>query len=140
MKAKIIRFLPLLLWAAIIFATSANPQPYAWLPASWRAPINPAEPSSPSWDEVLGRVSHAGEYAILAILAARAIVWKARIKPAHLIFAWAGSALYGLSDEIHQMYVPGRAFQIGDLALDSFGAFIGIFIFFLYRRKSASTL
>lgn len=139
MKPLLLRWLPLLLWAAIIFATSANSEPYQLLPASWKAPINPAEPSSPSWDEVLGWVSHTGEYAILAFLAARALAWKARARPVHLIFAWAGSALYGLSDEIHQMFVPGRTFQLGDLALDFFGALIGIFLFVLFRRKSGST-
>jgi VanZ family protein len=101
-------------------------------------PINPADPASPSWDEVLGRFSHAGEYAVLGLLAARAIAWKGRAKPIQLFTAWAGSALYGLSDEIHQIYVPGRAFQLGDLALDMIGAFLGIFLYSFIQRRFVS--
>jgi len=133
-----VRWLPLLLWAAFIFATSANPQPYQLLPANWMQPINPANHTSLSWDEVLGRFSHAGEYAVLGLMAARAIAWKSRAKPIQLAMAWAGSTLYGLSDEIHQMYVPGRTFQLGDLVLDMIGAFLGIFLFFIVQRNIIS--
>ena len=34
-------------------------------------------------------------------------------------------ALYGLSDEIHQVYVPGRVFQVRDLAADFLGGAFG---------------
>ena len=33
---------------------------------------------------------------------------------------------YGFSDEIHQLFVPGRAFEISDLAMDGLGSLIGI--------------
>ncbi len=36
------------------------------------------------------------------------------------------AVLYALSDEIHQIFVPGRAFQISDIAVDAAGAAIGI--------------
>ena len=37
-------------------------------------------------------------------------------------------AVYALSDEIHQIFVPGRAFQLIDLAVDLAGFAIGIAI------------
>ena len=55
------------------------------------------------------------------------------------------SFLYALSDEIHQYFVPGRAFQISDLAVDTSGAIIGVVVWFVLfiliktiikRRKS----
>ncbi len=35
---------------------------------------------------------------------------------------------YGLSDEIHQLYVPGREFSIVDLYADGIGAVMGVFV------------
>jgi len=39
------------------------------------------------------------------------------------------SILYGVLDEFHQYFVPGRYFSVGDMAIDSFGV---IFAFFTY--------
>jgi len=36
--------------------------------------------------------------------------------------------LYGLSDEIHQLYVTGREFSVFDLMADAVGSVIGIWI------------
>ena len=48
---------------------------------------------------------------------------------------WLGRAvivcvLYAISDEIHQLYVPGRSGEVKDVLLDSVGALIGIGIYF----------
>ncbi len=40
-------------------------------------------------------------------------------------------AAYAVTDEIHQLFVPGRAFQVKDMAVDSAGALLGISVFFL---------
>lgn len=54
------------------------------------------------------------------------------------------SLIYAISDEIHQMYIPGRAGMIEDVILDFFGSIFGAIIVFLiiliyksikYRRK-----
>lgn len=127
------RFLPLLFWAVLIFAFSANSEPYQSLPADWSDPVDPTEPYGITRDEILGRFLHAGEYAVLAVLAARAVIWKGKIKTTLLGFCWAGAALYGLSDEFHQLFVPGRAFQLGDLALDGIGALLGVLIYAAVR-------
>lgn len=41
------------------------------------------------------------------------------------------SVLYALSDEIHQHFVPGRAFQLSDLAVDTSGAILGTIVWFV---------
>ncbi|RJP52189.1 MAG: VanZ family protein [Anaerolineaceae bacterium] len=49
------------------------------------------------------------------------------------------SALYAISDEPHQLFIPGRAFEFGDLALDLGGSVIGVatyaFLLTFWRRR-----
>ena len=51
------------------------------------------------------------------------------------------SALYAVSDEIHQYFVPGRSCQFTDILIDSSGALCGVLFLFVIvwiynRRKS----
>jgi VanZ family protein len=50
------------------------------------------------------------------------------------LFAFVLSALYALSDEWHQYYVPGRAFELKDLSIDLAGAILGISLLFVVVR------
>ncbi|MBQ7160370.1 MAG: VanZ family protein, partial [Clostridia bacterium] len=36
------------------------------------------------------------------------------------------AALFAASDELHQLFVPGRSGEIADIALDSGGALLGV--------------
>jgi VanZ family protein len=45
--------------------------------------------------------------------------------------------LYAVSDEIHQLFVPGRAGQIRDVLIDACGVFVGIIIANRLLRRSA---
>lgn len=43
--------------------------------------------------------------------------------------AFVISVLYAISDEVHQLFVPGRSGQVSDVVLDSIGAIIGIALY-----------
>ena len=44
--------------------------------------------------------------------------------------------LYSISDEVHQLFVPGRSGEIRDVLIDTLGGFISCNILYLiYRRK-----
>lgn len=43
--------------------------------------------------------------------------------------------LYACTDEFHQLFVPGRSGQIIDVLLDTFGASVGVFIYYLIFHK-----
>jgi VanZ family protein len=45
------------------------------------------------------------------------------------LISLGGCAAYGLSDEFHQLFVPGRDFQLGDLLVDTLGALVGIVLY-----------
>ncbi len=69
-------------------------------------------------------VAHGLEYCGLAVLIYHAMLQTTgKSKP---LFSLAATAVYALSDEIHQIFIPGRAFQLMDIAVDTAGAAIGI--------------
>jgi VanZ family protein len=138
-----IRWLPVILWVIFIFITSANPNPYQSLPTSWTSQTEPVKsvrvPKRINVNEPLGRYLHAAEYLVLAMFIARALIWQGDPRLVLLAMAFGLSALYAFSDEVHQLFVPGRTFQWSDLALDLGGSLIGVSAFALllkfWRRK-----
>ena len=68
------------------------------------------------------KLLHLIEYSILAILIYRALNQHQKIQPIALVLAIIFSTLYGLSDELHQLFVPGRFFSIQDLFVDFIGS------------------
>lgn len=74
----------------------------------------------------LSPIYHVVEYAILAFLVLRALrsvgVPLARAR----ILAAAVALAYGGTDEIHQMFVPGRVPSALDLVADGLGAWIAV--------------
>lgn len=42
--------------------------------------------------------------------------------------------LYAISDEIHQLYIPGRSGQVSDVLIDSTGGLCGILLMNVYVR------
>jgi len=144
MKTILSRFLPVLIWMVVIFAFSARSDPYASLPPSWSEPNISTTPvpsgtvtrTLPSTDEILGRFLHVGEYLVLGFLVFRAVAWVGAIGAGKAGISLGFALIYALSDEIHQIYVPGRAFQISDLLLDLTGILLGLGIYFwVYRKK-----
>jgi len=43
--------------------------------------------------------------------------------------------LYAVSDEIHQLYVPGRSGEVRDVFIDTIGSFFGIILYFICYTK-----
>ena len=47
--------------------------------------------------------------------------------------AWIGSAFYAMTDEFHQLFVPGRSGRVADVLLDSTGAAVGVCLFLIIQ-------
>lgn len=71
------------------------------------------------------KVGHICVYAVLGLALARAFAGSGFSTPRAAAAAVVAAALYGLSDEFHQTFVPGRAFELTDLLADSAGAALG---------------
>jgi VanZ family protein len=112
-------WVPAVLWMGVIFFLSTLP-----------------ESATPGRGIISDKVCHGGEYFILAFLILFALqrTTRARFFIAFWItLAWA--ALYGLSDEIHQLYVPTRQFDVGDLLADVGGAVLLFLILWVLQRS-----
>ena len=106
-------WLPVVLWAALIFTLSSIPSLSTGLGI---------------WDLILRKCAHATEYAILAVLLVRALE---REGP-----ALALGVLYAASDEVHQAFVRGRHASPIDVAIDTIGLLVGLAA---WRRARQST-
>jgi VanZ family protein len=72
-------------------------------------------------------VAHALGYAGLGALLVRALAGGplGSMTPSLILPAALMGALYGLSDEFHQSFIPGRFASGGDLAADAIGSLVG---------------
>jgi VanZ family protein len=91
----------------------------------------------------MDKFAHAAEYGVFAILLFRAFFWpqykglrKEDLNRSALLILLI-SGLYGLSDEIHQMYVPGRAATFPDWLADFAGSglAVALCLFLTYPRQ-----
>jgi VanZ family protein len=73
------------------------------------------------------KLAHFAAYGLLGVLLTRAFAgarWEGYTTSAALR-AWTVAALYGVTDEFHQSFVPGRSQSVGDGVADAAGAAIG---------------
>lgn len=85
-------------------------------------------------ENIVRKGAHMTEFAILAALL---YVWLDRWQWARLRRYGAAvmlAAVYACSDEIHQLFVEGRAGLVSDVFIDSAGALLGLGLFILIQR------
>lgn len=114
MPAALRAWLPVVVWAAVIFAFSSIPDLGTGLGG---------------WDLLLRKLAHTAEYAVLGLLLARAV----RLP----VWAVAAGVLYAVSDELHQLAVPGRAGSPVDVAIDAVGVGLGVLAWQRLARRPA---
>lgn len=81
----------------------------------------------PLWLSVVVRkIAHFTVYAVLGFCLYYSFEGAVKDGFRTLVYPWGISVAYAFSDELHQMFVPGRAGRLFDLAVDSLGALFGI--------------
>lgn len=78
-------------------------------------------------DFIVRKTAHFCEFALLAFLFNIALLCSNGKKNA--VLATALTSIYAVSDEIHQLFVPGRSCQISDWLLDTCGGIAGALLF-----------
>lgn len=115
---RVLAWLPAVAWAATIYWLSSRPT----VPA----------PEIPNVD----KVAHFGAYAVFGAL----LSFAAERSRLPVLAAVAIGVLYGASDEIHQMYVPGRSPDVLDWAADAAGVTAACFLYTRWRSRRAAAL
>ena len=109
MKTLYKYYLPLILWAGLIFYFSSLPNLKSNFPEVW--------------DLILRKTAHLIEFGVLVVLALRIGLRgeKAKSRKWVYIVALLFCLLYAVSDEYHQSFVGGRAMTLRDVLIDSLG-------------------
>lgn len=92
----------------------------------------------------LRKAAHFSEYALLGAVSFCALSFT--LKKKAFFWGWLLSTFYAVTDEIHQLFIPGRACRVFDIFVDSSGAAAGIafaaLVFFIlnliYKHISAN--
>jgi VanZ family protein len=105
-------WLPVLIWAAVIFTLSSVPSLSTGLG---------------TWDTILRKGAHLAEYAVLGGLLYRALGREA--------LALAVGIAYAATDELHQYFVRGRHASPVDVAIDAIGVAVGMLLWLRLRER-----
>jgi VanZ family protein len=133
------RWLPVAIWLAVIFVASTT----LFTPEHTSAAIDPilralfprAIPREiDRLHLAVRKAGHVVEYAILAILLARATLAVTPIRPWWFVVSLSLLALVAASDEFHQLFVPGREGSIKDVLLDIAGGAAALVPIAIWRR------
>lgn len=117
------RWPAVVLWLALLFVLSSVP----------------SEVVQPSGAIPLDKVAHFCFYGVLGALLAGAIGRRRVGWGAVIVLAVAIGALYGISDEFHQRFVPGRDAAVDDWVADVLGTLTGAIVAVTLRAWAGAT-
>ena len=118
--------LPAILWGLLIFAASSIPAP-----------------KLPSMFRINDKLIHASIFLVFGLFVYRALELRMRRRS----FDWRRALLsvlavtaYGVLDELHQAFVPGRIMDVRDAAADAAGGVLAALVLYVvYRGRKADT-
>lgn len=110
---------PIIVYCLIIFIQSSCPSPET-------------VPDIPYLDKLL----HFSAYAVLGALFLRAFktTWLKNNIKLVIILSILASSFYGISDELHQYFIPCRNADIMDVLADILGSICGVYLFIYAGR------
>ena len=121
-RRGVVAWLPVIAWAGLIFAFSAQPN-LRFVPDQ-------------NLDFLVRKAGHMAVFGILALLAWRAVAttteWRRPWAPALTL-----AVFYAVTDELHQGFVAGRHPSPVDVGIDATGALIAIVAVGIVRSRRA---
>lgn len=143
-KSLIISWTAVLLWMLFIFSLSSQAADQSAYLSKGMVEIfiDIIEKLLPGYDldminleHFVRKSAHFCSYLVLGVLVINALR-RSGVEGLKLCgFALGICVLYAISDEVHQLFVPGRSGQATDVFIDSAGAMLGICGRMLLRRR-----
>ena len=128
----------LILWAALIFYLSSEGSDSS----SGRsdAIVQTIQSLGVSWPQDLltfltRKAAHIGAYFVFGLLAYNVVrMYSLAVRKALLLSAGI-VLLYAMSDEFHQMFVPGRSGEVRDVLIDTTAGTVGVMLAYLASKR-----
>lgn len=119
-------WLPVIAWGTVIFLFSTIAQ----------------KPTDKIYilDFIFKKTDHMIEYFIFSVLWYRALTLSGMNKWKAGVYAILISALYGVSDELHQSFTPGRTPHVRDVGFDTIGATLAVIALWTLLPKAKGRL
>ena len=142
-KRKTVSWLVVLLWMSLIFILSHQPGAASSSLSSGitEAIIKTIEKVLPEADfdirtfhHIVRKNAHFIAYFVLGALTVNALRRSGLRGFRSIVFSLIICVLYAISDEVHQLFIPGRSGEMRDVLIDSTGACFGIVVFSLLTR------
>ena len=120
LKKFLIYWFPLIIYCLAIYIQSGRPGP-AKMPDV----------------RFLDKFLHLSAYGLLGILFYRAYETLPLKKFKHLVIfiSIASATFYGISDEIHQYYVPSRHADLMDVIANTIGSICGVYLYHRWKNR-----
>lgn len=87
-----------------------------------------------TFNHIVRKNAHFFAYLLLGILVINAFRRSGYRERKFFLLALVICFLYAVSDEVHQLFVPGRGGQVKDVLLDSIGAAVGVVLYGLLKK------
>lgn len=140
---KFLSWVAVILWMALIFNLSSQvaEQSNKLSTGITKVIVKTVEKVAPqsefdikSFNNILRKNAHFFAYLILGILVANALRRSGIRGYWSIAIALGICVLYAISDEVHQLFVPGRGGQVKDVIIDSVGASVGLVLYWVVSR------
>ena len=86
------------------------------------------------FNHIVRKNAHFFAYLMLGILVIYALRKSGVYGYRSVVIALGVCVLYAVSDEVHQLFVPGRGGQVQDVIIDSAGVSVGIGLYWVISR------
>lgn len=118
MSAHLLLWIPPIAWAALLFVLSGGNPPQVAPPIPY-----------------VDKVAHFVAYSAFGVLLARAMAAGAPGGRRTIVAAGLIATAYGITDEYHQSFTPGRFVEVADAVADALGGFAGAAAFVAWSRR-----
>ena len=145
MKIKILPWVLVVFWMGLIFYFSHQPATESSELSSGIteaivdviniiAPDNDIALNQSGINFIIRKGAHFGVYLVLGLLVYNGLIYSNIASKRVVFIALLICVLYASSDEMHQLYIPGRSGQVSDVLLDSAGSLVGLLLMNAIRR------